>query len=290
MQDPAAHLIKVFAVTISGALLLLCIWAVRNHNRKARIEEIESGLDIGKRKAWRTEIESGLDIGLLRKMALECYGYGRWDAPYWFIGLGEGIGPAAGVHERAEAWSELQCEGLCDCRSFHLHKLVGEARFHLDPVRLESTWRPLMLLLKTFLGEKQIDQVNLRRYQSDCWGIKSCATCVVELFGLPATNFGAYKALMAKLFTQAQIEEILQKRIDFLRKKIRENTPRLVVMYGYTAEEQWRKIVKLPMVKDKPFRMNSTIVIWTKHPTAPNKEGDAYWRRLGNDCADFGNR
>jgi hypothetical protein len=27
----------------------------------------------------------------LEEMARECFGYGRWDAQYWFIGLEEGM-------------------------------------------------------------------------------------------------------------------------------------------------------------------------------------------------------
>lgn len=43
------------------------------------------------------------------------------------------------------------------------------------------------------------------------------------------------------------------------------------------------------LLNDKVFMVGTTIMISTKHPTAPNPEGDAYWKRLGKDCATFAN-
>jgi hypothetical protein len=61
---------------------------------------------------------------------------------------------------------------------------------------------------------------------------------VIELSGLPATNLKAYKALMLKLFTHKQIDDILEARINFIRAKILECRPELVVMYGLDAKKQ----------------------------------------------------
>jgi hypothetical protein len=33
-----------------------------------------------------------MDDGLELEMAQNCFGYGRWDAPYWFIGPEQGKG------------------------------------------------------------------------------------------------------------------------------------------------------------------------------------------------------
>lgn len=177
----------------------------------------------------------------IKEMARRCYGYGRWSAPYWFIGLGEGMSPGTSVEKRAEAWRELEREGLSDCRAFHLHRLIGDKRWHVDRVEIQKTWRPLRLLLKTFRGE-EADKESLRKYQRDCWGMRDNNACVIELFGLPAPTFKAYKALMRELFTQRQIDEILQERIHFIRTKKGALAPKLVVMYGRGAREQWEEI------------------------------------------------
>jgi phage-related protein len=46
----------------------------------------------------------------IEEMARGCYGYGRWDAPYWFIGLEEGMSGTLG--EQIEAWQQLGEDGL----------------------------------------------------------------------------------------------------------------------------------------------------------------------------------
>ena len=72
-----------------------------------------------------------VDTGI-KGMARRCYGYGRWDAPYWFIGLGEGMTPGTSIQTRVEAWRHHSREtGLSDCRAFHEH--IGETRFHAGP-------------------------------------------------------------------------------------------------------------------------------------------------------------
>lgn len=219
----------------------------------------------------------------LREMAERCYGYGNWNAPYWFIGLGEGIGPNETVEERAMAWCELEQDGLCDCREFHLHRLINDQRWHVDPVKLGSTWRPLMLLLRTLLGEK-VDKESLRQYQRNHWGVRKDQTCIIELFGLPAPTLKAFMALIGGLFNHEEMDRILNGRIQFIRKKIIEQQPSLVVMYGYTAEEQWQKIARQSILRDKASKIGSTTMLLTKHPTAPNPEGDPYWKRMANIC------
>ena len=73
-------------------------------------------------------ILSSMDDGI-RKMALRSFGYGRWEAPYWFIGPEQGMGDPAydSLLVRVKAWRELGACELCDCREF---RLIGEKRWH----------------------------------------------------------------------------------------------------------------------------------------------------------------
>ena len=100
----------------------------------------------------------------IRKMALRGYGYGRWSTPYWFIGPEQGQAPEENhdLKPRVRAWRELGATALTDCREFHA--LIGERRWHREKPKLQSTWRPLLLLLMTYLG-KSIDTDTLRNYQ-----------------------------------------------------------------------------------------------------------------------------
>lgn len=218
----------------------------------------------------------------LREMARRCYGYGRWDAPYWFIGLGEGMTQDTDCQKRVDAWLHLgRRTGLSDCREFHYR--IADERWHRKkpPAELQATWRRLLLLLMKFLGESA-DIDSLRKYQSEHWGMRKDVTCVIELFGLPAPNFKAHQALMLELFTQRQIDEILQERIDFIRKKIDESKhkPKLVVMYGRGARKQWREIAGRFLLDDEIYKIGSTMMVSAIHPTAHGVT-DEYWEKLG---------
>lgn len=97
----------------------------------------------------------------IREMALRCYGYGCWSAPYWFIGPEQGQAPEENddLNPRVKAWLELGGGELTDCREFHA--LIGEKDWHRERPRLQSTWRPLLLLLMTYL-DKCTDRDTLR--------------------------------------------------------------------------------------------------------------------------------
>jgi len=202
-------------------------------------------------------------------MARRCYGYGRWDAPYWFIGLEEGMGPSETIQQRCHAWRQLETDGLSDCCEFHVQ--IGDLRLHREspPPRLVPTWRPLMLLLMTFLNQPA-DKESLRRYQRFKWGRRDGETCVIELSGLPARGLGVPGD--RTLFRRERIESI--------RMKIRGHKPELVVMYGRNARRHWDEIAGFSIPDDEAFEVGPTIMISAVHPAAPNPEGDAYWRKL----------
>src|ERR1700747_2493049 len=105
----------------------------------------------------------------LSEMALRCYGYGRWDAPYWFIGPEQGQARKENndLQPRLKAWQELGSPEVCDCKEFTL--AINEHRWHRDgKPNLQPTWRPLTLLLMAFL-KRPTDTERLRRYQRSEW-------------------------------------------------------------------------------------------------------------------------
>lgn len=105
-----------------------------------------------------------MDDGI-REMARRSYGYGSWDAPYWFIGpeQGQALNENNDLKRRVEAWLHFGGAELCDCREFH--DRICQMKWHQERPRLQSTWRPLMLLLMTFL-KRPTDNESLRTYHS----------------------------------------------------------------------------------------------------------------------------
>jgi hypothetical protein len=232
-------------------------------------------------------------------MARRSYGYGHWDAPYWFIGPEQGMGEheqnnlEQSLRVRARAWKELGCSELIDCRKFHC--LIGLRRLHCsEPVALQPTWRPLMLLMMSFL-ERPSDNQSLRYYQARRWG--SCEpwakeageTCVIELSGLAAPN----------LAENIDTGTFLNERIGVISDRLRDNPPRLVVMYGRMQMDSWNSVAtglsgrQFPVEDFAPdlpntnvLRHGPTILVCTPAPSRPVKVGERYlvneyWTRLG---------
>lgn len=98
------------------------------------------------------------------EMVRRSYGYGRWDAPYLFIGPEQGKGrfEPSGNSQRVSAWQKLGQTELCDCLDFHAQ--IPDMSWHCVKPNLQRTWRPLILLLRTFL-DLPSDAENLREYQ-----------------------------------------------------------------------------------------------------------------------------
>jgi len=215
-------------------------------------------------------------------MARRNYGYGRWDAPYWFIGPEQGMASYENrdLCRRVRAWVDLGRRELNDCREFHCR--IGEKRWHFkNRVTLKPTWRPLMLLLTTFL-ERPANNDSLRNYQRDKWGAlyeRTGETCVIELSGLAAP----------KLRETQDSGPYLQERIEVIRSRIRRHRPELVVMYGKAQKRSWEKIAGgvFPPEPKNFVRFGPTVLAFVRHPVARAREGNEYWESLGRNLREF---
>jgi hypothetical protein len=209
----------------------------------------------------------------VRKMAHDFYGYGRWSAPYWFIGPEQG---GDGNEERAKAFSELGKDGLCDCKEFH--KAINEFRWHREPpeeAKLQPTWRRLMLLLMPSL-KLGTDPLALRRYQSRDWGMHEGETCVIELGGLAAKSFRT--PIDRQSFREGRIKSIKER----LNERIRQTDPylRLVVMYGSSSRVAWKSICGYDFSKGGLLKHEKTVFAFMPSPTWPG-QWDEEWIDLG---------
>lgn len=228
-------------------------------------------------------------------MARGSYGYGRWDAPYWFIGPEQGMGEhekdniGRSIRQRVECWRKLGSHELYDCRDFHC--CIGEKRWHFkNPVDPQTTWQPLIVLLMTYL--KRDDDLELesrKNYQRDRWGRLDAETCVVDLSGLAAPN--ATEALETSPF--------LPERVALICHRLREHQPKLVVMYGREQMPSWNTIAKGYAGREFPtesfdgllpkthvLHYGPTTMVSTPHSSRTVWDGTKYvwhhyWKRLG---------
>jgi len=204
-----------------------------------------------------------------REMAHCWYGYGRWDAPYWFIGPepGQARNEHNDLRQRIEAWRDMGGGELIDCRAFH--DRIRETRWHREKPRLQPTWRRLLLLLMEYLG-RPWDKDSLRSYQRDEWGSLDGETCVIELSALAANSFKVPRD--RELFREARIEHLRQRRSKY--------KPQLMVMYGLREKEHWEKIAGGLFGREGGIQtLDCTIFAVTRHP---NTRGltDTDWKGL----------
>lgn len=164
------------------------------------------------------------------------YGFGSWNAKYWFIGPEQGQGKDENdeLTLRCEAFQELEEDGLCDCRDFHLRVGVPAATKWYranksGDVPLQQTWRRLMRCLFAYLSDKPFSNRDLRKYQVEQLGQKKSDTCLVELCGLPARSFRV----------ERDRDKYLDSRLDRLMCKLNENPPEFVVIYGKKYQHRW---------------------------------------------------
>ena len=213
------------------------------------------------------------DSPLGLEMARRFYGYGRWDAPHWFIGLEEGKGhnELADNSPRVNAWDQLGRTELCDCLEFH--RLIGEKKYHKERPILQNTWRPLILLLKTFLDDRSDKDSFLRAFQRDRWGrVSGGGTCVIEMSGSAAKSLNVPK----------DRERFQPERIEGIHNRMLKYKPRLVVIYGggKKKRECWEKIFESRFGPDGILKLESTIVAHTAQPAAHILK-DTDWEALG---------
>lgn len=213
---------------------------------------------------------------LIHQMARRCYGYGSWDAPFWFIGPEQGMDRRENndLTRRAGAWSDLGKPEVCDCREFHAR--IGITKHHQSKPPLQRTWRSMMLLLMSFL-EKAFDNENLRAYQRDHWGMCGGNTCVIELGGFPARSFRVFR----------DRERFRAERIATIRERMNVANPALVVMYGAGAKQHYQAITgqlfSNENTKGLPvgfLQRGPTKIAFTPHSVAFGMK-DAYWVELG---------
>jgi putative addiction module component (TIGR02574 family) len=158
-------------------------------------------------------------------MARDNYGYGNWSAPYWFIGPEQGMAREENndLKCRVGAWRHFGSRELDDCRKFHLK--IKETRWHGDNAILQPTWNKLLLALFAFHGCPTEDKKSRIKYQKEKWGHESDETCVIELSELAARS----------LKEKRNRESFLLQRIDYIRGRMLDCKPRLVILYGKTS-------------------------------------------------------
>lgn len=224
-------------------------------------------------------------------MARQRFGYGSWNARYWFLGPEEGMDRAEDPKCRLAAWHQLGKTDLTDCRAFH--KLIGQEKyFSKSPVPV-ATWARLILLLLETLGLPAGDD-EIRSFQRDRWGESGSRVCVAELSGLAAPSMADGKLQLQALFTQEEIKALRMERLKAIRQKMHECNPALVVMYTLAEQHDWEVLAGGQFYEKRIDghrfglkQWKSTIVALAPHPVGAKGLKKDYWPKAAHEIREF---
>ena len=211
--------------------------------------------------------------------AARWFGYGRWDAPYWFIGKEPG---GADDPEQYASWARLGGADLIDCREHDLdcpsEREPGMWHGGECPW-LQNTWRPLIAMVLAYEGAQIYDEEAVRRYQDERWGRTDGDTALLEL-----------SAIAAKSVAHAEAMRLmhLPERVSTFRRQLAAHPPAFVVFYGLGIDpvhevpylQHWSAIARRDLAEDQPARIGNTVFVAEKHPAAHGTT-NAHWTELG---------
>lgn len=215
-----------------------------------------------------------LDSPEIRYMAEHFYSYGRWDAPFWFIGPEAGMGKddKDSLTARYESWKQLGCAPVVDCEMHHSG--FGFAKWHQNRPPTQATWRQLILLLLAYKGMNP-DLDDIREYQRDHWRRENGETCVIELSGLAVPSMQTPQD--STTFVSKRIERI-RRALDSLKEANR--SPEFILMYGQGSRAEWEQIAGSSFDSTGLCMMGKTVAAIAPHPVAWGL-GNEYWMNLG---------
>ena len=216
------------------------------------------------------------------------FGYGRWDAPVWFVGLEEaGAGTPEELQARLAAWDQRGRRELEDAPEFY--PACRQPQWHGPNATLQPTWRQLIRILLLARGEPVAEDALLE-YQKRTLGAFSGNVCLTELSPLPTRNqthwpYAAHQGLPDWAETRAQFTDAFAAhRAATLREKIALHHPRAVVFYFWKPRQSAEAVAGgdfHPVIPEQLLGLNrnGTAYFITGHPASGYP--DSYFDKLG---------
>jgi hypothetical protein len=180
------------------------------------------------------------------------YGYGSWQARFWFIGHEEGGGEVPEeVADKLNYFQKTYADAngsLCDIRDLYKHvafrwegpkaesfTTMYEYRFGKNAVQ-HGVWKNLIAFVH---GYNNKDLPDLLAFQRKEFLSPSHQSALIQLYPLPGPhNHGWYYSWLDMprlpyLKSRARYQEhVYQRRIDTILSNIAANKPEVVLMYG----------------------------------------------------------
>ena len=212
-----------------------------------------------------------------RALARGWFGYGRWDAPFWFVGIEPGGDELA---ECVRLWKRLGESELLDIAAHHEEHSKD---WFSESAGTQSTWCKLIWLLLSYHGEEPSRDAT-RTYQKTRLGRIADETALLEISCIPAKHNGI--VVPREIFRD--------ERIATIRERMLQHAPRFVVFYSPDSRYRvaWSKIAGRELSRDQPQLIGRTVCVVTYHPNgkwdkAYRRDMGAKMRGLVDDAAAF---
>jgi len=222
------------------------------------------------------------------------FGYGRWSAPIWFVGIEEAGGRTEReIEQRLAVWAARGKKELEDAPTFY--PASGNYAWHGERANIQATWKQLIRMLLLARGECDDDKAIVD-YQSTQLGSSTGDTCLAELLPLPSPdtvtwNYNRWSNLDRLSSRQSYLAEILSPRADVLKERCAFYRPSVVVFYGLELADGtkllpiWSRIAggwfdqAIERKKILLCRRNEqTFFFVTRHPVSESQD---YFREIG---------
>jgi hypothetical protein len=202
------------------------------------------------------------------RAAQDWFGYGRWDAPYWFVGME----PGGDDHpELYTTWEASGGDRLIDAAeheeqwNLRVPTHLQMRHFASKPVIQKGTWQPLIHIVLGFTGE----DADAHAYQRDRLGRAGGDMALIELSSVAAKS----------LAVPGDRDRFMSERIDFIRRQLDKNPIEIAVFYGTTYRDKYEQIAGR-FDGDGLQWHGRTLCTLINHPSRPTRTY-AYWRAYG---------
>jgi hypothetical protein len=230
-------------------------------------------------------------------------GYGRLDAPAWYIGTEEACGDKKDLELRLGINSIIPEDSLLEDVKIAHARLPGGNSWFAPNAPLQPTWNRLIRAHLTATGNNTPTRQDCRDAQQNWWGqtdvLLHQKVLLTELLPLPCPNGSntAWKNLYGgtglphmedRPGYEAPWEPL---RRTFFQNLVTRHRPKWVVAYGKKASlattrlvgthDSWQTITVNTKVWGHITKVDGTIFVRAPHPVAPRGYGFAGWEQMG---------
>ena len=176
-----------------------------------------------------------------------------------------------------------------------------------EKIILQPTWSKLIRLKLSYENKNISNNEEIRDIQAKKWGIENSDHALIELFPLPSPNrsvwyYSKWTDLEYLKTREKYYEFVSGKRIEFIKNKIKEYKPKIVVLYSASNIKYWNKLVEKDIRKKaermeiehsnnrkniiRTLKEDSTCFIQTPHPIARGISNE-FWEKVGQKIREI---